>query len=662
MSTITQPRYLTKSRFKLALECPTKLYYTAKDKEYKNQRKDDPFLAALADGGFQVEELARLAYPEGVLIQAASGAYDEAVAETDALLAQENCVIFEAAFRFQNLFIRTDVLVKRGNVIELIEVKAKSILLSDWPNGAFLAKRGGIDSSWKPYLFDIAFQTFVLTNAFPEFDVRPYMQLVDKSKKAKVNNMNQCFRISKKGDKRKDTIRLVNSIDEIGGDNLLAQIDVSEIVSGIFGGRYFYSTELTEDFEKLVWSFATAYQSDEKLNASVQFSACKTCEFKNFEADGLKSGYHECWKEKMNWGPNEFSKPNLMEVWNFKKGGKLLSENQVILMEELSEEMHPLSADPYKISNTERQWLQIEKALGQDDTIFVQKENLKEEMDQWEFPLHFIDFETSTVAIPFNTNRRPYEQVAFQFSHHVLQADGQVLHQTEYINTTPGEFPNFAFVRALKEALGTKGTIFRYSNHENSILNAIRVQLMDSAEPDSKDLIDFIETITNRKEGNRKIEGVRTMVDLCEVYKSYYYDPQTKGSNSIKAVLPALLKRSTYLQNKYAQPISQIGLNSKNFGAEHIWLQVKDGQIQDPYKTLPPVFEEWSNDELDQLSDVEDLNNGGAALTAYGFMQYSDMSEEERQQLAKALKRYCELDTLAMVMLYEHFLEVVMPK
>jgi hypothetical protein len=43
---------------------------------------------------------------------------------------------------------------------------------------------------------------------------------------------------------------------------------------------------------------------------------------------------------------------------------------------------------------------------------------------------------------------------------------------------------------------------------------------MDSSEADSKELIDFIETITNRKEGNRKIEGVRTMVDLCEVYKS----------------------------------------------------------------------------------------------------------------------------------------------
>ena len=35
------------------------------------------------------------------------------------------------------------------------------------------------------------------------------------------------------------------------------------------------------------------------------------------------------------------------------------------------------------------------------------------------------------------------------------------------------------------------------------------------------------------------------------------------------------------------------------------------------YKLLPPVFENWSNDQLDELlSDVEDLNNGGAAHTA----------------------------------------------
>ena len=52
-------RYLTKSKFKLGLECPTKLYYVGK-KQYPNQKQSDPFLTQLANGGFQVEALARL--------------------------------------------------------------------------------------------------------------------------------------------------------------------------------------------------------------------------------------------------------------------------------------------------------------------------------------------------------------------------------------------------------------------------------------------------------------------------------------------------------------------------------------------------------------------------------------------------------------------------
>lgn len=59
---------LTKSRFKLGLECPNKLFYTQK-KEYADTKLSNPFLEALAQGGFQVEELARMLYPDGVLIK-----------------------------------------------------------------------------------------------------------------------------------------------------------------------------------------------------------------------------------------------------------------------------------------------------------------------------------------------------------------------------------------------------------------------------------------------------------------------------------------------------------------------------------------------------------------------------------------------------------------
>jgi hypothetical protein len=344
-----------------------------------------------------------------------------------------------------------------------------------------------------------------------------------------------------------------------------------------------------------------------------------------------------------------------MEVWDF-RGSKLFNDKGVILMEELSSDMYPVKMEAGKISHSERQWIQIEKAVHNDNSIYVQIENLKREMELWAPPFHFIDFETSMVAIPFNTNRKPYEQVAFQFSHHRVEKDGTIVHANEYINTTPGEFPNFKFVRALKVALGESGTIFRYSNHENTVLNQIRVQLKESLEIDKEELIQFIESITKRK-GDKHI-GKRCMIDLCEVYKNFYYDPETKGSNSIKSVLPVMLKRSQCLQKKYSNPLSEINVSSKNFPDAHTWLLVKGGVLQDPYKILPPVFEDWSNDELDRFSGIEELNNGGAALTAYGFMQYTDMSAVEREALTKSLKKYCELDTLAMVMIWEGFHEI----
>lgn len=50
-------RYLTKSKFKSGLECITKLYYKGKKTEYADQKLDDKFLQALAEGGHQTGAL-----------------------------------------------------------------------------------------------------------------------------------------------------------------------------------------------------------------------------------------------------------------------------------------------------------------------------------------------------------------------------------------------------------------------------------------------------------------------------------------------------------------------------------------------------------------------------------------------------------------------------
>jgi hypothetical protein len=53
------------------------------------------------------------------------------------------------------------------------------------------------------------------------------------------------------------------------------------------------------------------------------------------------------------------------------------------------------------------------------------------------------------------------------------------------------------------------------------------------------------------------------------------------------------------------------------------------------------------------------LADGGVAMTAYARMQFEEMSHYGRHELQSVLLKYCELDTLAMGMLYEAWREWV---
>ena len=176
---------------------------------------------------------------------------------------------------------------------------------------------------------------------------------------------------------------------------------------------------------------------------------------------------------------------------------KVLEEGRYF-MEEITENDINIRPEAGKLSRSERQWLQIQKQQENDDTPYFDIENLRDELSSWTFPLNFIDFETTAVALPFTAGMHPYEQVAFQFSHHIVYEDGRVEHFNEYLNTEIGVLPNFDFIRALKKSLTVnEGSIFRYHNHENTIVNVIYNQLLKSDEPDKQELMSFIESISH---------------------------------------------------------------------------------------------------------------------------------------------------------------------
>jgi len=195
----------------------------------------------------------------------------------------------------------------------------------------------------------------------------------------------------------------------------------------------------------------------------------------------------------------------------------------------------------------------------------------------------------------------------------------------------------------------------------NTYLCKIHQELRaDPGVPDSDELCAFIQSIT-RSTGSsvEKWEGERNMIDMLELVKRYYYDPYTGGSNSIKYVLPAILQRSEYLQRKYGEPNygAEGGIPGFNF-QNRAWIVWKNGIVQDPCRLLPRLFQDIDPTDEELLSESDELKDGGATMTAYARMQFEEMGDAERRHLHDALLRYCELDTMAMVMIYEKWREV----
>jgi len=656
-------KYFTKSRFSVALKCPTKLYYQGKPEIYANQNVENDFLEALAEGGFQVGELAKCYFPGGTDIKSLK--YADALDQTNTLLKQNNVIIYEAAVKHEDFFIRIDVLKKTGNKLELIEVKAKSFHPEE---DSFTNKKGYIKSDLLPYLQDVAFQTWVTEQAFPDYKIEPYLMLADKSSVATTDGLNQIFRVIKNIKGRKEVVLTVQEITpDVLGERILIKIPVKKYVDQIFQGEEKPSDKKSDEeikpFINRAQEYATFHREGKKYPAEIG-SKCKSCEFRCNDAaksKGLKDGFNECWSQA-TLGKYNPAKSHIFDIWNYRKKDSRIAEGKYHI-DDIHESDIDLKPDNKPgLSSTERQWLQVSKENLKDNEPYFDIESFRNETLNWHYPLHFIDFETSMVAIPFNKGRKPYEGIAFQWSHHIYYQNGTYDHKGQFLNTNRGCFPNFEFIRSLKKELEVdSGTIFRYATHENTFLNMIYSQLSESSSadiPDRDDLMEWIKTITHsRKKSPEKWIGKRDMVDMLELVKRYYYHPLTKGSNSIKAVLPAILQASDLLQNKYTQPVYGMkdGINSLNF-KNWVWIQ-KDtnGKVIDPYKLLPPLFEDFDNDELDGLVNDATLCDGGAAMTAYAQMQFSDLSAAKCRKIEEGLLRYCELDTLAMVMIWEYW-------
>lgn len=674
--------YLTKSRFKLALSCPTKLYYGTKGNNYQDTKADDPFMMALAEGGYQVGELAKF------LISDNPVAEDISIDDLDYQIALDKTAqkraiggrvaIAEAAFAYKDLFVRTDLFVEERDTIKLYEVKAKS-----WDEEVEFLKnitRGPnkgettIPADWKEYMYDIAFQKYVVQKANPTKKVLAYIVLADKTKSTTIDGLNQMFKIKRTGNKINIDIQPGITKNDLG-DIPLKTINVDDVCTFIYANNVEidldHPTGLDWTFEDLVYFLSDKYNANERIWTNTINAKCKTCQYVNkaYPHGDTKSGLHECWKKIGQLSDSELSQPLALELWGGLAGQKSFINdacaNKRYLLHQIDESIVTRSGKKSEpegdaLDPTKRRLIQIEKSRKKDFTPHLDIEGLKELFDNLAAPYHFIDFETTMVALPFHKGRQPYEAIAFQYSYHLMDEKGNIEHKSQYLNFEKGAFPNYDFLRHLKNDLGgIKGTIFRFHKHENSYLLHLYKQLFVESEtnvPDKEELLAFIREITTpgtSTPGEKWIPS-NNMQDLWDFVLLYFYSLHAKGSNSIKDILPAVIKSSDYLREKYSQPIyATPTIPSLNLKEPHIWIDETKGL--NPYKTLPAIFDDAALEQIEAEGNLSNLDNGGAAMIAYAYLQFSDMTVEERELYRNALLRYCELDTMAMVMIWEYW-------
>jgi hypothetical protein len=145
-------------------------------------------------------------------------------------------------------------------------------------------------------------------------------------------------------------------------------------------------------------------------------------------------------------------------------------------------------------------------------------------VDELAYPRYYLDFETIAPAVPVFPGTRPYQTLPFQFSCHVVQADGHTEHRS-HLDLSGGE-PSRQCAEALLAALGTAGPVVVYTSYEARVIDGLAERFPDLAMP--------LRALNER------------LVDLHPLAKKYFYHPDMLGSWSLKKLLPVIAPELDY--------------------------------------------------------------------------------------------------------------------
>lgn len=430
-------RALSKSRFQLGLQCEKQLWL-------KCHKPDaaDPITEVqqhIFDSGTGVGELARERFPGGVLVAEDHLHSAEALAATARLMADPPPALFEAAFSFCDVLVRTDVLVRAGDAWDLYEVKSSTRV--------------------KPEnISDVAVQLWVLEGAGLKIR-RVCLMHIDNTYVYQGGEY--------------DLERLF-AVDDVTGDARSWQPAIPELVA-----RMFQMLEGPEPALRIGKRCDNPY----------------TCGF---------YGYcHAYLPERPITDLPRVSDALI---------GALLDEG-IACIDDVPPLFPGLTLPQRTVCET------LRRGTPRFDP------RIASVLAGLSYPVHFLDFETIMPALPLYPGTRPYQQIPFQWSDHVLAADGTLEHR-EFLYDGDGD-PRPGFVGSLLAALGEEGSVVVY----HAQFETARLRELADALPAHA----------------AAIQGVLARIfDLEKLLIDYVQHPGLLGRSSIKVAFPALVGAKSY--------------------------------------------------------------------------------------------------------------------
>ncbi|MBN1494636.1 DUF2779 domain-containing protein [Candidatus Peregrinibacteria bacterium] len=200
-----------------------------------------------------------------------------------------------------------------------------------------------------------------------------------------------------------------------------------------------------------------------------------------------------------------------------------ITEKQLTALQNLN--IQKIADIPDDFDLNEKQQNQVTATKTGEDMI--DKESIKTTLEALEYPLYFLDYETFGSAIPLFDGLRPYQQMCFQYSLHIIRDKGAEPEHYEYLHTGT-DMPVPHLLADMQKNIGDSGSVIVWHKSFEMGRNQEMALMYPEYAP-------FLNSVNHR------------VFDLKEIFSNQHYvSAGFKGSSSIKKVLPILAPHLSY--------------------------------------------------------------------------------------------------------------------